>query len=106
MNDGFINRDGRKIPAGSLLDVSYRWMFDRDLHLTQFEVIQKRTDLVEVRCSLGEATSESRVRAAASHMEDLLTTCLEHAVGVIVTVVDGFPPRPGKRRPIRCEVGA
>jgi len=104
-NDGFINSDGRRVPAGSLLDVTYRWMFDRDLHLTQFEVIQKRTDLVEVRCSLGD-TPESRVRAATSHLEDLLTACLEHPVGVLVTVVGGFAPSRGKRRPIRCEVGA
>jgi phenylacetate-CoA ligase len=104
MNDAFVNRYGRKVPAGSLLDATYRWMFDCDLHLAQFEVIQKRTDLVEVRCALGEGTTESRVLAAASHLEDLLTACLEHPVTAMISVIGAFAPRTGKRRPIRCEV--
>ncbi len=106
MNDAFINRHGRKVPAGSLLDVTYRWMFDRDLHLAQFEVVQKQADVVEVRCILGEGTPESRVLDAASHMEDLLTACLEHPVRVVITVLGSFAPQKGKRRPIRCEVKA
>jgi phenylacetate-CoA ligase len=106
INDAFINRHGRKIPAGSLLDVTYRWMFDRDLHLAQFELVQKRTDLVEAKFILGGATSESRVRGVVSHLEDLLTACLEHPVEVILTVTDSFGPQKGKRRPIRCEVKA
>jgi phenylacetate-CoA ligase len=104
MNDAFVNKHGRKVPAGSLLDVTYRWMFDRNLHLAQFELVQKRTDLVEVRCVLGDGTIESRLHHEASHLEDLLTACLEHPVEVTITVVDGFGPQKGKRRPIRCEI--
>jgi phenylacetate-CoA ligase len=33
LNDAFINRAGRKVPAGSILDATYRWMFDCELHL-------------------------------------------------------------------------
>ena len=106
MNDAFINKHGRKVPAGSLLDVTYRWMFDRDLHLAQFELVQKRPDLIEAKFALGGATVETRVRGAISHLEDLLATCLEHTVKVIVTVVGSFPAQTGKRRPIRCEVKA
>jgi len=106
MNDAFINRHGRKVPAGSLLDVTYRWMFDRDLHLAQFELVQKRADLIEAKFALGGATVETRLRGAVSHLEDLLATCLEHPVKVNVTVVGAFPPHSGKRRPIRCELQA
>ena len=106
MNDAFINRHGRKVPAGSILDVTYRWMFDRDLHLAQFELVQKRADLIEAKFVLGGATVETRLRGAVSHLEDLLAMCLEHPVKVNVTVVGAFPPKAGKRRPIRRELQA
>jgi phenylacetate-CoA ligase len=106
MNDAFVNRDGRKVPAGSLLDVTYRWMFDRDLHLAQFELVQKRPDFIEATFVLGGATVETRVRGAVSHLEDLLAMCLEHPVSVKTNVVTAFPAKAGKRRPIRCEVQA
>jgi phenylacetate-CoA ligase len=106
MNDAFINKHGRKVPAGSLLDVTYRWMFDRDLHLAQFELVQKRPDLIEAKFALGGATVETRVRSAVSHLEDLLAMCLEHPVRVTITVVSSFPAHSGERRPIRCEINA
>ncbi len=106
MNDAFLNKHGRKVPAGSLLDVTYRWMFDSNLHLAQFELVQKRPDLVVVTFVLGGATAETRVRAAVSHLEDLLAMCLEHPVSVRANVVESFPAQTGKRRPIRCDVKA
>jgi len=106
MNDAFINKHGRKVPAGSLLDVTYRWMFDSNLHLAQFELVQKRPDFVEATFVLGGATVESRVHGSVAHLEDLLAMCLEHPVDVKANVVTSFPARTGKRRPIRCEVKA
>ena len=104
MNDSFLNKHGRKVPAGSLLDVTYRWMFDSNLHLAQFELVQKRPDLVVATFVLGGATAETRLRAAISHLEDLLAMCLEHPVNVMANVVASFPAQSGKRRPIRCDV--
>ena len=104
MNDAFLNKHGRKVPAGSLLDVTYRWMFDSNLHLAQFELVQKRPDLVVATFVLGGATAETRLRAAISHLEDLLAMCLEHPVNVMANVVASFPAQSGKRRPIRCDV--
>ena len=103
-NDAFINKQGRKVPAGSLLDVTYRWMFDLDLHLTQFELVQQRPDLVVARFIPGSPTEEPRLRSAASHLEDLLEVCLEHPVKVKTDLVASFPAQSGKRRPIRCEI--
>jgi phenylacetate-CoA ligase len=99
-----LNKHGRKVPAGSLLDVTYRWMFDSNLHLAQFELVQKRPDLVVATFVLGGATAETRLRAAISHLEDLLAMCLEHPVNVMANVVASFPAQSGKRRPIRCDV--
>jgi phenylacetate-CoA ligase len=106
MNDAFTNKYGRKIPAGTMLDVTYRWMFDCDLHLSQFELVQKRHDLVEATFILGGVTSETCVKNSIAHMEDLLAMSMEHPVKVKTNVLTHFPCRAGKRRPIRCEFDA
>jgi phenylacetate-CoA ligase len=104
LNDAFVNREGRKVPAGSILDATYRWMFDCDLHLAQFEIVQTGVDRVEARVALGAATSKARLHGSIAHLEDLLSICLEHKVGVKAVVLDVFPPKVGKRRPIRREM--
>jgi len=103
-NDAFLNKHGRRVPAGSILDITYRWMFDKGIHLAQFEMIQKSVDVVEARFLPGAGMAESKLKASVSHLQDLLGHCFEHSVKVKTTVVDAFPPKAGKRRPIRCEV--
>src|SRR5260370_24959698 len=104
MNDAFINHFGRKVPAGSVLDITYRWMFDSDLHLAQFELVQKRPDLIETTFVLGSGVAEKRLRDAIPHLEDLLSLSMEHPVRVQAHVVTAFPPKTGKRRPIRRDI--
>ena len=104
LNDAFINRAGRKVPAGSILDATYRWMFDCNLHLAQFEIVQRAVDLVEVRVVLGADTPLSQLKGSIDHLEDLLAACLEHPVRVQAHALDIFPPKVGKRRPIRREM--
>lgn len=104
INDAFINRYGRQVPAGSILDITYRWMFDRDIHLAQFEMIQRRVDVVEARFMPGMGMADAKIAASVSHLEDLLALCFEHPVRVSATTVDAFPPKTGKRRPIRREL--
>jgi len=104
LNDAFINREGRKVPAGSILDATYRWMFDCNLHLAQFEIVQRGFGLVEARVVLGADTPYSRLKSSIAHLEDLLALCLEHPVRVMAQSLDVFPPKTGKRRPIRREM--
>lgn len=104
LNDAFINAQGRKVPAGSILDITYRWMFDRDLHLSQFELVQKRSDVIEAKFVLGSENLEERLKNSISHLESLLAMCMENPVKVQAFVVPSFPQTTGKRRPIRCEV--
>jgi phenylacetate-CoA ligase len=104
LNDAFINREGRKVPAGSILDVTYRWMFDCNLHLMQFEIVQRANDLIEARFVLSPDTPDARLKGSIAHLEDLLALCLEHPVRVKAQAVDSFPPKTGKRRPIRREI--
>jgi phenylacetate-CoA ligase len=79
-------------------------MFDCNLHLAQFEIVQRGFNLVEARIVLGNDTPVSRLRASIAHLEDLLAVCLEHPVEVKAHALDAFPPRTGKRRPIRREL--
>jgi len=37
---------GREVPAGSVLDITYRWMFDTDTHIREFELVQDRPDVI------------------------------------------------------------
>jgi phenylacetate-CoA ligase len=104
MNDAFINKFGRKVPAGSILDVTYRWMFDKDLHIAQFELVQKTPDVIATTFVLGSGVTKARLKKAVSHLEDLLALCMEHPVTVRSRVITAFPPDKGKRRPIRCDI--
>jgi phenylacetate-CoA ligase len=104
LNDAFLNRDGRSIPAGSILDATYRWMFDCDINLAQFEIVQRGVDLVEARFQPGGTTTAAKVTGSIAHLEELLGLCLEHPVRVNAQALDVFPARKGKRRPIRREM--
>jgi phenylacetate-CoA ligase len=104
LNDAFINREGRAIAAGSILDATYRWMFDCNLHLAQFEIVQREHALIEARYVLGSGTTAAQVAASIDHFSELLSLCLEHAVHVKAEVLETFPQKIGKRRPIRRQM--
>jgi phenylacetate-CoA ligase len=104
LNDAFINRSGRSVAAGSILDATYRWMFDCNLHLAQFEIVQREHALIEARYVLGSGTTSTQVAASISHLSDLLSLCLEHPVHVRAQALDAFPQQIGKRRPIRRQM--
>jgi phenylacetate-CoA ligase len=106
MNDAFLNRFGRKVPAGSMLDVTYRWMFDNDLYIAQFELIQKAADLIEARFKPGDQAAVGRMDKALPHLETLMSLCMEHPVRVQIINVAAFPPASGKHRPIRSKLNA
>lgn len=103
-NDAFINLYGRFVPAGSVLDITYRWMFDCNINLQQFEIIQKTPELIEARFIPGAGTPEARIMASVGHLEELLCLCLEHKVKVRTRIMTAFPAKSGKRRPIRREM--
>jgi phenylacetate-CoA ligase len=104
LNDAFINRAGRTIAAGSILDATYRWMFDCNLHLAQFEIVQREHALIEAHYVLGSGTTSAQVAGSISHFSDLLSLCLEHPVHVRAQALDVFPQQLGKRRPIRRQM--
>jgi phenylacetate-CoA ligase len=100
-NDAFINQFGRNVPAGSILDITYRWMFDCDIHLKQFELVQVGPAAIKATFAPGQGVGEARIRSELGHLQELIGVCLEHAVHVELELVEAFPPTFGKRRPIR-----
>ncbi len=103
INDSFADFTGREVPAGTILDVVYRWMFDADLIVNEFELVQSAPDAIRATFMPDCGTPEAKVRNAVEHLRDLLTLCLGCPVKVTAECVCAFPRRPGKRRPIRRE---
>lgn len=101
VNDSFITRDGREVPAGTILDLTYRWMFDAGVSLEEFELLQKAPDAIHATLQVAASVPASKVDGSLHHLGDLLRVCLGHPVKVEAQVVPHFPKRPGKRRPIR-----
>lgn len=49
INDSFLTRDGKEIPAETLLDITYRMMFDTEINIREFSLIQKDYDLIVLK---------------------------------------------------------
>ncbi len=103
VNDSFINLWGQEVPAGTILDVTYRWMFDAGVHIKEFELVQKAPDAVQATLLLDGHAPGVRERSSLVHLEELLQVCLGHPVRVEAEMASRFPKRKGKRRPIRRE---
>ncbi len=75
LNDSFLKRDGSFVPAGTLLDVSYRWMFDSGVQPYRFEMIQKSYDVVEINLvavGLNQKSKNALEDKIKKHMSILL----------------------------------
>lgn len=105
-NDGFVNASGSEIPAGSILDVTYRWMYDVGANIQEFELVQTAPDRIRATFQPGPGVLEHKVRESSRHLADLLEICLGHRVELETEVTHTFPKRTGKRRPIRRDFSA
>jgi phenylacetate-CoA ligase len=103
-NDSFVNQAGREVPAGTILDLVYRWMFDAGVYVKEFELVQRAPDEIVASIVTPGSDPEARLRASIGHLEELLGVCLGHPVRVSAELVDGIQVRPGKRRLIRREL--
>ena len=104
-NDAFLRKDGVVVPAGTILDITYRWMFDIGINIQEFEIIQ--TSPNDFRVTLKEPTllhnSERRTQSF-QHLRHLLGVVFGEEINISFNVVDSFPPQTQrKRRPIRRE---
>ncbi len=73
-NDAFIKRDGELVPAGTILDLTYRWMFDVGINIQEFEIIQTSPTEFKVRVKEPDLLSDLEKRKSSfQHLEELLT---------------------------------
>jgi len=105
-NDSFVTADGREVPAGTILDVTYRWMYDTGVHIQAFELVQRAPEYVAATFVPGDGVREEQLARSVGHLEALLHASLGHPVTVAVSAVGELPARNGKRRPIRREFRA
>ncbi len=104
-NDSFVTPDGALVPAGTILDLTYRWMYDSDVHIEQFEIVQRRTDLVQLRYVPSSRESEHRISRSLTHLKDLLVLTLGSGVQLVSEMCTDIVRQDSlKRRPIRSEV--
>jgi phenylacetate-CoA ligase len=100
INDSFVNHHGQVIPAGTILDATYRWMFETGVHIKEFELVQKAPDGVHATLQIDGAILGGE-EAFLGKLAELLQVCLGHPVEVKAEIAPGFPQRTGKKRPIR-----
>lgn len=99
-NDAFVTREGRVVPAGSILDATYRMMYDNDINLRRFELVQ--TDYEVVRLIAPSDMERGELEAARRRLTELLTASMEHPVRVDVVFNENGAGAPGlKHRPIK-----
>lgn len=100
-NDSFLAAD-REVPAGTVLDITYRWMFDTDTHIREFELVQTGPTQVRARFVPGAGVSEAKVAVSVQHLEELLAVSLEQPMSIDLELVRELTAPAGKkRRPIR-----
>jgi len=93
-NDGFLLRDGRRLPAGFLLDVSYRAILgDPDL-VTSYRFVQRDPDTAVFEVVPGSSWREGSTAAVVAS----LTAELPGSLAVSVAEVAEIPRSAGGKR--------
>ena len=97
-NDGFILRDGRTLPAGFLLDVSYRAILGLPPDaVTAYRLVQRDPDTAALEVVPGPAWNEATGAAAAATLRTELPGELSVSVEIVAEIVRGVG---GKRSTI------
>lgn len=104
-NDSFVREDGAEIPAGTILDITYRWMFDVGVNIQEFSIIQKSpTEIVIEAFEPKLKGNPELLLKSLSHFEELARYVLGNNLKVTLNLQDSpeTPQRNAKkRRPIR-----
>jgi len=102
-NDSFISDKGHVIPAGTLLDASYRWMFDSGIQPYAFEMVQKSKDKIEVGLCCTDGLGDGQLETLSSTIHHHIGTLIGEHSQISVNITTQDFPRNKKYRPIRRE---
>ena len=105
-NDAFIKEDGTIVPAGTVLDITYRWMFDVGINIQEFEIIQTGINKFEVRLNEPSLFDDlEKQRISFGHLRELLQIVFGENLDIVFKPLElkGDQKVQRKRRPIRRE---
>jgi phenylacetate-CoA ligase len=98
-NDSFIRRDGSYVPPGTLLDLTYRWMFDSGINIRDFELIQRSPN--HMVANINEPSLiDGKVVKSREHLQGLISSLMGE-VDLEFNLVDQIDKSGRKYRPIR-----
>lgn len=113
VNDSFIAPTGNRIPAGTLLDLTYQWMYftgnGLDGYVRQFELIQKAENLVVVNLVNPKFIADpAAAQSSKAFLYELLVPLLGAELKLEFNLVEEIkksklPGVNNKLRPIRRE---
>lgn len=101
LNDAFIKSDGGYIPAGTILDITYRWMFDTGINIREFEIIQKGPQKIIANLSEPNVVNED-IFKSRNHLKKLLEYVLGN-IDLEFNLASHIEKKSRKYRPIRRE---
>jgi phenylacetate-CoA ligase len=101
MNDSFVRADGGVVPAGTLLDATYRWMYDSGVRVDSFELLQVARDEVDVTVWTARPLEPEARRKLTDTTVANLRGLLDSDCRVRLTATVGTRPAGKKFRPIR-----
>lgn len=101
-NDSFIRADGSEVPAGTILDISYRWMFDIGVNIQEFEIIQDAANHITINLNENRVKNNALLAEKSfSHIKELLKYVLGENIDVSFNLVDHIEKTGIKKKPIR-----
>ncbi|HVT62415.1 MAG TPA: hypothetical protein VHD33_02865, partial [Legionellaceae bacterium] len=101
-NDAFLSQNGQSIPAGTILDISYRWMYDIRVNIRQFEIVQTAPNAIRVTvCEPQLSNNDELTNKSKLHLKKLLEYVLDSDIEMDFIVVDKLENTFKKWRPIR-----
>lgn len=103
LNDSFIASDGSMVPAGSLLDATYRCMFDIGVNVDSIEMAQVSPGQVLVSARRIQPNTSVARQQFKARMWTFLTHLLGRDVDLEFTLNDAPLPVGRKSKPIRRE---
>jgi len=106
-NDAFIKEDGSAVPAGTILDITYRWMFDVGVNIQEFEIIQTGINKFEVRLKEPSLFSDlEKQKISFGHLRELLQIVFGENINIVFKPLEELKSKSKtqrKRKPIRRE---
>ena len=97
-NDSFKTLDGREICSGTLLDITYRWMYDLQVNIREFKLVQKSYTNIDIVIEPEQDISKDvLLNKSIPHLKKLLEKTFGYELNLNVMFVKRFDHKKKKR---------